>query len=106
MPAEQPSLIQGGGGGGDRAYDFAYWLTPMPPPGDLTIVVAWPTRGIEESSFVLPADAVARGVANVIELWPRPPLDDDDDEPVLPPKPVLPEGGWFAEHASDDPPSP
>jgi hypothetical protein len=35
-----PSLIDHGGGGGGRTFEMNYWLTPMPPPGDLTIIVA------------------------------------------------------------------
>jgi hypothetical protein len=102
-PQDQPALIESGGGGWDRTVDMEYWLTPIPPPGDLTVIVAWPTRGITESRAVIPADAIAEGLAHKIELWPWQAMEEDD-EPPLPPRPVLPEGGWFAQHATDHPP--
>jgi hypothetical protein len=100
-PGDAPSLVGRGGGGGGRTFEMDYWLTPMPPPGDLTIIVAWPTRDIPESRTVIPGDAIAQGVSANVELWPwQPP---EHDEPPPPPKPVLPEGGWFAQQAGDDP---
>jgi hypothetical protein len=97
---DAPSLLDHGGGGGGRTFEMNYWLTPMPPPGDLTIIVAWPTRDIPESRTVIPSDVIAQGASANVELWPWQP---DNDEPPPPPKPVLPEGGWFAQHATDDP---
>jgi hypothetical protein len=96
-----PSLIDHGGGGGGRTFEMNYWLTPMPPPGDLTIIVAWPTRVIPESRAVIPGDVIVQGASANVELWPwQPP---ENDEPPPPREIVLPEGGWFAQHATDDP---
>jgi hypothetical protein len=103
MDLDQPTLSQGGGGGGGRSFNTDYWLSPLPPPGDLTIVVAWPAHGIDETHTPIPAELIADGLAHNIELWPwEPPADHDD--PPMPEPPVLPKGGWFAEHMPDNPP--
>ena len=101
-PEDQPLLISGGGGGGGRTFDMEYWLTPLPPPGDVTIVVAWPAHGVDESRTVLPADAIAHGVADKVELWPWQGPEQDDEPPGIP-EPTLPAGGWFAQHVSQGP---
>ncbi|HVD90149.1 MAG TPA: hypothetical protein VNB91_14740 [Jatrophihabitantaceae bacterium] len=72
----------------------------MPPPGELTIIVAWPTRDIPESRTVIPGDLIAQGVSANVELWP---WQSEDDEPPPPPKPAVPEGGWFARQMTGDP---
>lgn len=98
---DAPILLAHGGGGGGRTFQMDYWLTPMPPPGELTIIVAWPARNIAESRTVIPAGAIAQGLSAHIELWPwQPP---EESEPSPPPKPVLPKGGWFAQHVTGDP---
>lgn len=99
---DQPTLMQGGGGGGGRAFNTDYWLSPLPPPGDLTIVVAWPAHSIDETHTLMPGDVIADGVAHNVELWPWEPPSDRDDAPT-PEPPVVPEGGWFAEHMPDNP---
>jgi hypothetical protein len=99
---DQPTLMQGGGGGGGRSFNTGYWLSPLPPPGDLTIVVAWPAHGIDETHTLMPGELIADGLAHNIELWPWEPPTDRDDLPI-PEPPVLPEGGWFAAHQLDNP---
>jgi hypothetical protein len=101
---ERPSLSQGGGGGGGRSYEMSYWLTPLPPPGDLTIVVAWPSRGLPEARTVLPSEVLAQASVNVTVLWP---WTDATEEaiPRQPTRPDLPAGGWFAEHNPDASPA-
>ncbi len=68
------------------------------------IVVAWPARGVDESRTVLPADAIAQGIADKVELWPWHGPQGDDEPPEIP-EPTLPEGGWFAQHVSQSPPA-
>ena len=81
-----------------------YWLTPPPTDGDMTIIVAWPSHGITEERVVIPAAAMKQGLSANVELWPwQPP--EHDEEPPLPAMPELPEGSWFAQHRSDDPPN-
>jgi hypothetical protein len=103
-PEEQPYLMQGGGSGGDRTFNIEYWLTPIPPPGDLTIIVAWQSQGIPETHTSIPADLIAVAVARTIELWPWQ-MPEKNDQVQMPTRPPLPEGGWFAEHVPDDPPN-
>lgn len=102
LDADHPTLAQRGGGGGGRSFGIDYWLTPLPPAGDLMVVVAWPALGIEESHTSIPAELIAEGLARSIELWPWEP--DTDDGPPTPEPPDLPAGGWFAEHVPDNPP--
>ena len=99
---DQPTLMQGGGGGGGRSFNTGYWLSPLPPPGDLTIVVAWPAHGIDETHTLMPGDLIADGLAHNIELWPWEPPTDRDDLPI-PEPPVLPQAGWFAARQLDHP---
>ena len=42
-------LAQSGGGGGGRTFEQGYWVTPLPPPGPLAFVCAWPALGITET---------------------------------------------------------
>ena len=55
LPADQPVLVEGGGVGseGGRLGGGAFWdlelvVQPLPPPGPLTFVCAWPARSIPE----------------------------------------------------------
>src|SRR5450631_4105864 len=100
---DHPTLTQGGGGGGGRSFSIDYWLSPLPPPGDLTIVVAWTAYGVDETHTLMPADLIANGLAHNVELWPWESPADEDDPPAHEPA-VLPEGGWFADHTPDNPP--
>lgn len=103
LDADHPTLAQRGGGGGGRTFGIDYWLTPLPPPGDLNVVVAWPSQGVDETHTVIPAELIVDGLARNIELWPwEPPAD----HAPMPEPPELPEGGWFAEHLPDNPPHP
>jgi hypothetical protein len=98
--SERPILVERGGGGGGREFGIGFWITPLPPPGDLTLVIAWPSRGIAETHTTIPAELIALGVARSVELWPWEP-PDSRQEPVALEPPELPEGGWFAEHRPD-----
>lgn len=43
-------LREGGGSGGGPndwlRYDLGWWLSPLPPPGDLVFVLEWPHAGV------------------------------------------------------------
>jgi len=73
LSADQPVLVEGGGVGseGGRLGRGAFWdlelvVQPLPPPGPLTFVCAWPARGIPEvraeidAGLILGAAAAAR----------------------------------------------
>jgi hypothetical protein len=91
---ESPILVSRSGGGDDRSVEQSYWLWPVPSPGDLTVVCAWPDRQIAETRTVIPAEALARAHSATQQLWSwEPPRDDTDEEPS-PPPPPLPDG-WF-----------
>jgi hypothetical protein len=99
---DQPHLSTGGGGGGDGSAEFEYFLSPLPPPGDLRIVCAWPERGIAETITVLSTEDILQAASRARELWPWEPREVG--RKATPPP--LPEGGWFAQLAAEveDPP--
>lgn len=86
-----PMLMPGGGAGGDRSADASCYLSPLPPPGTLRIITAWPRRGIAETVTEIPADTLIDAATRVRVLWNLGP-----DEPPAPPQPPrVPPGGWF-----------
>jgi hypothetical protein len=95
--AGRPLLTPGGGSGGTRSSDISLFLSPLPPPGDIRVVCAWPKFGLPEKITVLSADAMLEAARRVRVLWPWEP----EPEPVWGAKPpAVPEGGWFAEQES------
>lgn len=46
------------------------WLWPLPPPGELQVVCAWPDRGIAETSTELDADLLRAAAATARPQWP------------------------------------
>ncbi len=87
------SLVQGMSGGSDNTYDLRFWLSPLPPPGPVTVVCRFPEFGIDETQVVLDGTAIAAAGRDAVELWPV----QIPDEPVPePPALLLPDGGWFA----------
>jgi len=86
-----PVLMPGGGGGGDRSAETSYYLTPLPPPGPLRIITAWPSRGVAETVTEIPAEPLTDAATRVRVLWNL----DPDEQPVQPQPPRVPPGGWF-----------
>ena len=66
-------VFPGGGGGGDRAVDAEFFIAPLPPPGPLRVVCAWPQHGITDQVTELPGEQIAAAAARVQQLWPRQP---------------------------------
>ena len=93
---DAPLLVSGSGGGDDRSVEVSFWLWPLPSEGDLTLVCAWPARGIAETHAVLSAAALASAAAAVQELWPWQPQPDHAPTEHAPAAPELPDG-WFKE---------
>jgi hypothetical protein len=51
-PSEAGSGLRlhlGGGGGGGGRWSYEIWVTPLPPPGPVTLVCEWPAFGITET---------------------------------------------------------
>lgn len=91
--ATEAQLATSGGSGGRRAADLRLYLTPLPPPGTLTIVCAWPQRGIPERVTVIDAEPLREAAGRVRELWPWEPYREQRP----PEPPPAPPGGWFEE---------
>jgi hypothetical protein len=98
---DQPYLHGEGGGGDGNRSSMGLFLTPLPPPGDLTVVCAWPDKDIPETTIRLPTEGIRAAASRVHQLWP----DVPQHHTVRPPRPPnVPEGGWFAAEL-DDPPT-
>lgn len=102
-------LRPGGGGGGNSGYQAVHYsLTPLPAPGPMSIYVAWPYVGIEETRFDVDTAAIHDAVADVISLWPAEDIEsvtvDLNDRTT--PRVEVPPGGWFASAAETLKPPP
>lgn len=88
-----PRLIAGAGGGGGRHAETSYHLSPLPPPGPLVLVCAWPTYDIAETFTTVEAAGLDEAITRIQMLWPLEP------EPLTPPipaeLPAVSDGGWF-----------
>lgn len=92
-PPTQPHLQGGGGSGGGNEASATWFLTPLPPPGELRLYCAWPAVGIDETVTSLDADRILEAATRVRELWPWEPTIR---RPRPPAPPVIPAEGWFA----------
>ncbi|WP_327116610.1 hypothetical protein OHB12_05065 [Nocardia sp. NBC_01730] len=98
-PQDLPVLSPGGGGGSDSLSTMTYYLTPLPPAGRLSLIVAWPAAGIGEHRTDLDAGTFRAAAQQSIVLWPL------DPEPApyreLPVElPDLEPNGWFDQAVS------
>lgn len=62
-----PVVVSQGGGGGGGRWNMRYWMWPLPPPGELTFVLAWPAQGIEERRIAVDGDEL-RAQAELAEI--------------------------------------
>lgn len=90
----QPVLSPSSGGGGGRSYDQTYFLSPLPPPGPLTVVCTWAAFDVPESRAVLDGESIATAGSRAVVLWPWEPEQPGAHEP---PEPRVPAAGWFAD---------
>jgi hypothetical protein len=97
---DQPELWSSGSGGRLRTASASWFLSPLPPPGDLRIICAWPAAEIPETVTTLSADTILRAASRARELWPWEP-EPKVFEPE-PGPPDIPAGGWFADHSPSD----
>jgi hypothetical protein len=51
------------------AWSRDVWLWPLPPPGPLRLVCAWPDRGIPETSTTVDAGPLRQAAAQAEPLW-------------------------------------
>ena len=82
-----------GGSGGQFALDQTWWLSPVPPPGPLRIVVRCAALGIAETTTEVDGAALAAAAAGVVELWPWEPPPGMRPPPE---RPEVPGDSWFA----------
>ena len=71
-------LVEGARGypdtfGAAWARDICLW--PLPPPGPLRLVCAWPDRGIPETSTTIDAGPLRDAAARARPEWPADPAD-------------------------------
>ena len=103
---DQPQLLPGGGGGNGQTYDGNFFLSPLPTGGDLTVVCAWPSRGIAETQTRIPAQLITDATTRIVELWPWEDLPDEPPSHLRHLYPIYRPGAGSQppSHASDPPP--
>ena len=65
-----PTMKNRVAGAGALSRDWTYWVSPLPPPGPLAFVCAWPAFGIAESRAELDAALILDAARDSISLWP------------------------------------
>jgi hypothetical protein len=65
-----PILMPRGGGGGGRRWDVSFWLWPLPPRGQLTLVCEWPARAVELTRVEIDAGTLIEAAERAAPLWP------------------------------------
>jgi hypothetical protein len=71
-----PTLVvsrsESSSGGPDHSESvrLTLWMSPLPPPGPLTLTCSWPRRGLEDASVVIDADAMRTAATQARPFWP------------------------------------
>ena len=66
---QQPVLRPRGGGGSLGKWQMSFWLWPLPPPGRLTWIGAWPDVGTDEVSVDVDASVLEAAARETEVLW-------------------------------------
>lgn len=64
-----PLLVSQGGGGGDTAWDFDFWASPLPEAGELVFSFRWSQLGLEGTASLSVA-VLHRAADQAVPLWP------------------------------------
>jgi hypothetical protein len=67
-----PQIVSLGGRGGITRTETDYWVTPLPPPGQLTFEARWPDSDVPPESVTFDADMLLDAVSRTVRVW-----DDD-----------------------------
>jgi hypothetical protein len=76
-----PVMMPGGGGSaGGRTMVMTHWCWPLPPAGEVTVVVEWKAQGVAATELTFDAARIRDAAAAATELWsddhlPEPPGD-------------------------------
>lgn len=57
------------GGGGGAAFDWEFWLWPLPPPGVVTLVCEYPQVGIALTRYEVETAPLLEAASQSIKLW-------------------------------------
>ncbi len=69
-PGVGPILWGRDGSGSNSAWRQSYWVWPLPPPGPLKFVCAWPAFGIPESTASVDGAVVIDAATRATVVWP------------------------------------
>ena len=72
LDPEMPMLSSGPGTGGGVdgwSFDMEYRVRPLPPPGPLAFICAWPGRGIPTSRMEVDGGAIREAAGAAVTPW-------------------------------------
>jgi len=94
-PADAEAVVfhQGSGSGNQLSVEQEWWLSPLPPPGPLRVVVRCDLLGLPEATVELDGAAIQAAAEGVVVLWPW--VSPSAMEPPVPVMPDLPADSWF-----------
>ncbi len=55
------------GGGGLRTWNYLLWLSPLPPPGRISLLCEWPAKGIAQGGSKMEADAIIEAARRAVD---------------------------------------
>ncbi len=68
-PPEGVTLAPLSGSGTSARFDQRFWVRPLPPPGRLGLIVAWPLRGLSETRADVSGEAILEAASRAVPLW-------------------------------------